>query len=102
MLDKIKGSKNFSFTSFHEKNLINLSKIKKRLSLGMIFPKSIAVNKLKLQSRKKYIKLLVVEKNFLKNQKLEKISIPIFYYTAKNKDIFAKYKNFKNLIFENL
>ena len=31
LLDKIKGSKNFSFTSFHEKNLINLSKIKKKI-----------------------------------------------------------------------
>ena len=102
LLDKIKDLKNFSLTSFHEKNLINLSKLKKKLSLGIIFSKSTTVKKLKLQSKKKYIKLLVVEKKFLKYSQLEKIDIPIFYYTAKNKNIFNKYKNFKNLIFENL
>ena len=102
LLNKIKGTKNFCLTSFHEKNIINLSKLKKKLSLGMIFSKSISVKKLKLQSKKKYIKLLVLEKKFLKYSQLEKIDIPIFYYTAKNKNIFKKYKNYKNLIFENL
>ena len=56
----------------------------------------------KTTTAKKYIKLLVIEKKFLKYSKLEKIDIPIFYYTAKNKNIFKKYKNYKNLIFENL
>ena len=102
LFDKIRDLKNFSLTSFHEKNLINLSKLKKKLSLGMIFSKSSTIKKLKSQSKKKYIKLLVVEKKFLKYSQLEKIDIPIFYYTAKNKNIFYKYKNFKNLIFENL
>ena len=102
LLDKIKGIKNCCLTSFHEKNLINLSKLKKKLSLGMVFSKSATVKKLKLQSKKKYIKLLVLEKKFLKHSEFDKIDIPIFYYTAKNKNIFNKYKNFKNLIFENL
>ena len=102
LINKIKGSKNFCLTSFHEKNIIYLSKLKKKLSLGMIFSKSISVKKLKLQSKKKYIKLLVLEKKFLKYSQLEKIDIPIFYYTAKNKNFFNKYKNFKSLIFENL
>ena len=102
LLDKIKGIKNCCLTSFHEKNLINLSRIKKKLSLGIIFSKSTPVKKLMIQSKKKYIKLLVVEKKFLKYPELNKVDIPIFYYTSKNKNIFNKYKNAKNLIFENL
>ena len=102
LLDKTKCIKNCCLTSFHEKNLINLSKLKKKLSLGIIFSKSTPVKKLMLKSKKKHIKLLVVEKKFLKNPKLNKVDIPIFYYTSKSKDIFNKYKNDKNLIFENL
>ena len=102
LLDKIKGIKNCCLTSFHEKNLINLTKLKKKLSLGIIFSKSTPVKKLMLQSKKKYIKPLVVEKKFLKYLELNKVDIPIFYYTLKNKNIFNKYKNVKNLIFENL
>ena len=102
LLDKIKGIKNCCLTSFHEKNLINLTKLKKKLSLGIIFSKSTPVKKLMIQSKKKYIKLLVVEKKFLKYPELNKVDIPIFYYTSKNKNIFNKYKNSKNLIFENL
>ena len=102
LLDKIKGIKNCCLTSFHEKNLINLTKLKKKLSLGIIFSKSTPVKKLMLKSKKKHIKLLVVEKKFLKYPELNKVDIPIFYYTSKSKDIFNKYKNDKNLIFENL
>jgi len=102
LLDKIKGIKNCCLTSFHKKNLINLSKLEKKLSLGIIFSKSTPVKKLMLQSKKKYIKLLVVEKKFLKYPELSKVDVPIFYYTLKNKNIFNKYKNVKNLIFENL
>ena len=102
LLDKIKGIKNCCLTSFHEKNLINLTKLKKKLSLGIIFSKSTPVKKLILKSKKKHIKLLVVEKKFLKYPELNKVDIPIFYYNLKGKDVFNKYKNVKNLIFENL
>ena len=102
LLNKIKGLKNCTLTSFHEKNLINLSKLKKKLSLGIIFSKSTPVKKLMLKSKKKHIKLLVVEKKFLKYSELNKVDIPIFYYTSKSKEIFNKYKKSKNLIFENL
>ena len=102
LLGKIKGIKNCCLTSFHEKNLINLYKLKKKLSLGIIFSKSTTVRKFMLKSKKKHIKLLVVEKKFLTYPELNKVDIPIFYYTSKNKNIFNKYKNSKNLIFENL
>ena len=64
--------------------------------------KSATLKKLRLKSKKKYIKLLVIEKKFLKYSELEKINVPIFYYTSKNRNTFKKYKNSKNLIFENL
>jgi len=53
LLDKIKDIKNCCLTSFHEKNLINLTKLKKKLSLGIIFSKSTPVKKLMIQSKKK-------------------------------------------------
>ena len=102
LIDKIKRFKNCSLTSFHKKNLINLYKLQKNLSLGLIRSSSTKIKELKLQSKKKYIKLLIVEKKFLKYSELNDIDIPIFYYTVKNKNIFDKYKNIKNLIFENL
>ena len=42
-----------------------------------------------------------MEKRFLSTKKLDAINKPIYYYTARNKNIRKKYKN-KNLIFENL
>ena len=102
LIDKIKRFKNCSLTSFHKKNLINLYKLQKSLSLGLIRSSSTKIKELKLQSKKKYIKLLVLEKKFLKYSELDALNIPIFYYTIKNKNIFDKYKNIKNLIFENL
>jgi hypothetical protein len=42
-----------------------------------------------------------MEKKFLSKKKLNIINKPIYYYTAKSKEIRNKYNN-KNLIFENL
>ena len=53
LIDKTKGLKNFSFTSFHEKNLINLSKLKKKLSLGIIFSKSTPIKKINYSKKYK-------------------------------------------------
>jgi len=57
---------------------------------------------IKSKSKKPHVKFLGLEKSFLSNKKLTKIRMPIFYYTVKRKDLFKKYKNTKNLIFENL
>ena len=102
LINKIKNCKNFSLTSFHERNLINLYKLKKSLTLGIIFSSSAKIKQFKNKSKKKYIKLLVVEKKFLKYSQLDKLKVPVYYYTAKGKNIFEKYKYSKNLIFENL
>ena len=50
---------------------------------------------------KKYVKFLVLEKKFLSNKNLHLVKKRIYYYTIKNKELFKKYKNSKNLIFEN-
>ena len=102
LFNKTKRLKNYSLTSFHEKNLISLYKLNNKLSLGLIFSSRTKLETFKIKSKKKFIKLLVVEKKFLTYNKMDSLNIPIYYYTAKYKNIFNKYKNSKNLIFENL
>jgi len=102
LFNKTKKLKNYSLTSFHEQNLISLYKLNNKLSLGLIFSSRTKLETFKIKSKKKFIKLLVVEKKFLDHEKLDAVNVPIYYYTAKYKNIFNKYKNSKNLIFENL
>ena len=101
LLKEIKKLKNYSLTSFKEKNIINLYKMKKKLNLGLLIPSTFTFNKILKKSKKKYIKFLVLEKKFLKEKKLNKIKKKLYFYTIKDKKIFNKFNN-KNLIFENL
>ena len=98
----MKKTKRCGIFSFKEKNLINLYKLNKKLTLGLLFLSTSNLRTIKSKSKKPYVKFLGLEKSFLSNKKLTKIRKPIFYYTVKRKDIFKKYKNSKNLIFENL
>jgi len=101
LLKEIKRLKNYSITSFKEKNIINLYRIKKNLNLGLLIPSTFTFNKILEKSKKKYIKFLVLEKKFLREKKLNKIKKKIYFYTIKDKKLFNKF-NKKNLIFENL
>ena len=101
LLKEIKRLKNYSITSFKEKNIINLYRIKKNLSLGLLIPSTFTFNKILEKSKKKYIKFLVLEKKFLREKKLNKIKKKIYFYTIKDKKLFNKFSK-KNLIFENL
>jgi glycerophosphoryl diester phosphodiesterase len=101
LLKEIKKIKNYSLTSFNEKNIINLYKMKKKLNLGLLIPSTFTFNKILKKSKKKYIKFLVLEKKFLKEKKLNKIKKKLYFYTIKDKKVFNKF-NDKNLIFENL
>ncbi len=101
LLDEIKYLKNYSLTSFKEQNIVNLYKEKKNLNLGLLIPSTFTFKKVLQKSKKKYVKFLVLEKKFLKEKKLYKISKKSYFYTIKDKKIFNKFKN-KNLIFENL
>ncbi len=102
LFNKTKRLKNYSLTSFHEQNLISLYKLNNKLLLGLIFSSHTKMKTFKIKSKKKFIKLLVVEKKFLDHEKLDALNVPIYYYTAKCNNIFNKYKNSKNLVFENL
>ena len=101
LLKEVKKLKNYSLTSFKERNIINLYKMKKKLNLGLLIPSTFTFNKILEKSKKKYIKFLILEKKFLKEKKLNKIKKKLYFYTIKDKKIFNKFNN-KNLIFENL
>ena len=102
LVNLTKKKKKIRLFSFKEKNLINLYKLNKGLSLGLLFLSNSNLRVIKLKSKKPHVKFLGLEKSFLFNKKLTKIRKSIFYYTVKRKDLFKKYKNTKNLIFENL
>ena len=97
-----KNTKRYGLISFKEKNLINLYKINKKLPLGLLFLASSSFKNIEIKSKKKHVKFLVLEKKFLSNKKLNLIKKKIYYYTVKSKSLFKKYRESKNLIFENL
>ena len=102
LIKLIKKTKKYGIISFKEKNLINLYKINKKLPLGLLFLSTSSFKNIKMKSKKKHVKFLVLEKKFLSNKNLHLIKKKIYYYTIKKKNIFNKFKNTKNLIFENL
>ena len=97
----IKRLKHYSITSFNEKNISNLNKIKKNLNLGLVFSSTTSIKLILQKSKLNYLRLLVLEKKFLTNKKLIKIKKPIYFYTIKDKKVRAKFLG-KNLIIENL
>ena len=101
LLKEIKKLKNYSLTSFKEKNIINLYKIKKKLNLGLLIPSTFTFSEILKKSKKKYVKFLVLEKKFLKEKKITKIKKKIYFYTIKDKKLLNQFYE-KNLIFENL
>ena len=101
LLKEVNKLKNFSITSFKEKNIINLYNLRKKLNLGLLIPSTFNFDMIVSKSKKKYIKFLVLEKKFLREKRLKKIKKKIYFYTIKKSSDFKKYKNF-NLIFENL
>ena len=101
LLNETKRLKNYSLTSFKERNIINLYKKKKNLNLGLLIPSTFTFKKILKKSKKKYVKFLVLEKKFLKKKKTNKIKKKIYFYTIKDKKLFNQFKD-KNLIFENL
>ena len=97
----IKRLNHYSITSFNEKNISNLNKIKKNLNLGLVFSSTTSIKLILQKSKLKYLRLLVLEKKFLTNKKLIKIKKPIYFYTLKDKKVRTKFLG-KNLIIENL
>ena len=88
--------------SFEEKNIYNLGKLKTKLPKGLLFASTAKIKTIILKSKKSYINFVILHKVFLKNKELSKINKPVYFYPILNKKEFRKYKNKKNLIFENL
>ncbi len=101
LIDLTKKLKFYSITSFNENNIKNIYKLKKKIVLGLCLTSTSSVQKIIKKSKLKYINILVMEKKFLSKKELNIINKPIYYYTARSKEIRNKYNN-KNLIFENL
>ena len=101
LINQTKKLKSFSITSFNEKNIKNLSLLKKNLNLGLCFASTVPIQKIISKSKLKYVKIIVTEKKFLSSKKINLINKPIYFYTVRGKKIRKKYKE-KNLIFENL
>ena len=101
LISIIRRLKHYSITSFNEKNISNLNKIKKNLNLGLVFSSTTSIKLILQKSKLKYLRLLVLEKKFLTNKKLIKIKKPIYFYTVKDKKFRKKFLE-KNLIIENL
>ena len=102
LIKLVKKTKKYGIISFKEKNLINLYAKNKKLPLGLLFLSTASFKNIKIKSRKKHVKFLVLEKKFLSNKNLHLTKKKIYYYTIKNKNLFKKYRNTKNLIFERL
>ena len=102
LIQLTKKIKKYGIISFKERNLIKLHKINKKLPLGLLFNATTSFKNIKTKAKKKHVKFLVLEKKFLQNKNLHLLRKKIFYYTITKKNIFRKYKNSKNLIFENL
>ena len=77
-------------------------KINKNLKVGLSFSYNIKINTIIKKSKNNKVNYLVLDKKFLKNKKIQNLSIKKFYYTIKNKAEFKKYSNKNSLIFENL
>ena len=90
------------FISFKHKNIYKMLKINKNLKVGLSFSYNIKINSIIKKSKNNKINYLVLDKKFLKNEKIQKLGIKKFYYTIKNKAEFKKYSNKNSLIFENL
>jgi len=94
--------KKYGLISFKEENLVNLYRINKKLPLGLLFLASSSLKNIKIKSKKKHVKFLVLEKKFLSNKNLNSINKKIYYYTIKSKNLFKRYRDSKNLIFEKI
>ena len=102
LLFEIKKCKKCALISFQEKNIYNLSKLKIKLPIGLLFSSTAKIKTIILKSKKSYVDFMILHKVFLKNKSLSMMNKPVYYYPILNKKEFIKYKQTKNLIFENL
>ena len=102
LINKTTKFKNCVFISFNEKNIFNLLKLKKNISVGLSFSYKANIKNILNRSSNKRVEYLILDKKFLNNKKIGKIRKKKYFYTIKNKRDFLRYSKKNNLIFENL
>jgi glycerophosphoryl diester phosphodiesterase len=105
LLEKLlKETSNYSkcvFISFKHENILQLLSINKSTKVGLSFCQPTSVKKIIEKSNDPKINCLILDKSYLKNEKIQKLKIEKYYYTIKKKTEFKKFKKNNNLIFEN-
>ena len=89
------------FISFKHQNIFHLLKLNKKTKVGLSFSPPTSVKSIVKKSIIKNIDCLILDKSYIKNNKIQKLKIKKYFYTVKNNSEFKKYKK-NNLIFENL
>jgi len=89
------------FISFKHQNIFNLLKLNKKTKVGLSFSPPTTVKSIVKKSIIKNIDCFILDKSYIKNNKIQKLKIKKYFYTIKNNSEFKKYKK-NNLIFENL
>ena len=89
------------FISFKHQNIFHLLKLNKKTKVGLSFSPPTSVKSIVKKSIIKNIDCLILDKSYIKNNKIQKLKIKKYFYTIKNNSEFKKYKK-NNLIFENL
>ena len=90
------------FISFKHENIFNLLKLNKKLKVGLSFSPPATVKSIVKKSIIKNIGCLILDKSYIKNNKIQNLKIKKYFYTIKNNTEFKKYNKKNNLIFENL
>ena len=90
------------FITFKHENIYNLLKINRNTKVGLSFAPPTSIKKILKKANDKNINCLILDKSYLKNNKIQNLKIKKYFYTIKNKLEFNKYKKNNNLIFENL
>ena len=90
------------FITFKHENIYNLLKINKNTNVGLSFAPPTSIKKILKKANDKNINCLILDKSYLKSNKIQNLKIKKYFYTIKNKLEFNKYKKDNNLIFENL
>ena len=105
LLEKLlKETSNYSkcvFISFKHENILQLLSINKSTKVGLSFCQPTSVKKIIEKSNDPKINCLILDKSYLKNEKIQKLKIEKYYYTIKTKTEFIKFQKNNNLIFEN-
>ena len=90
------------FISFKHQNIFNLLKLNKKTKVGLSFSPPTTVKSIVKKSIIKNIDCFILDKSYIKNNKIQNLKIKKYFYTIKNNTEFKKYNKKNNLIFENL